>query len=151
MSPEERNNLVQSARLAQGNAYAPYSRYPVGAALLSESGTVYRGANVENAAYPNGLCAERVALFSAVASGERSFRGLAVVTPDGGFPCGACRQALAEFGLNLEILVAEGSGAICWNGTLSDLLPHAFGAESLRRSARDIAKRPKKSTGTKGH
>ena len=147
MSPEERNELVRAARLARDNAYAPYSRYAVGAALLAESGSLYRGANVENAAYPNGLCAERVALFSAVASGERKFRGLAVVTQDGGFPCGACRQALAEFGLGLEILVAVESGDVCWSGTLSDLLPHAFGVDSLRTSAQGPAAGPAKEGG----
>jgi cytidine deaminase len=138
VSPEERSELVRSARLSRENAYAPYSRYAVGAALLSESGTLYRGANVENAAYPTGLCAERVALFSAVASGERRFRGIAVVTQDGGFPCGACRQALAEFGPSLEILVADESEQVRWAGTLSELLPHVFNAESLRSSQRDI-------------
>ncbi|MGA2111419.1 MAG: cytidine deaminase [Anaerolineales bacterium] len=135
MSPEERSELVRSACLSRGNAYAPYSQYAVGAALLSELGTLYRGANVENAAYPNGLCAERVALFSAVAAGERKFRGMAVVTRDGGFPCGACRQALAEFGLGLEILIADESEQIRWVGPLSELLPHVFSADSLRDSA----------------
>lgn len=134
MNPEERSELIRSARLSRGNAYAPYSRYTVGAALLSESGVLYRGANVENAAYPNGLCAERVALFSAVAAGERNFRGMAVVTQDGGFPCGACRQALAEFGTALELLIADESGKIHWEGTLSELLPHVFNADSLRDS-----------------
>jgi len=134
MNPEERSELVRSAISSREKAYAPYSHYTVGAALLSESGGLYQGVNVENAAYPNGLCAERVALFSAVAAGERKFCGMAVVTRDGGFPCGACRQALAEFSPSLEILIADGSGKIRWEGSLSELLPHIFSADSLKDS-----------------
>jgi cytidine deaminase len=131
MSDEEIRRLVEAARAARKNAYAPYSGYSVGAAILAASGRMYGGANVENAAYPSGLCAERVALFSAVAAGERAFRALAVVTRDGGSPCGACRQALAEFGGGLNVIVADEGGRVLEILRLEDLLPRAFGAENL--------------------
>ena len=126
---EARKELVEKARAARVHAYAPYSHYAVGAALEAASGKVYTGANVENASYPVGLCAERVALFSAVAAGERNFLSLAVVTADGAAPCGACRQALAEFGLGLEVILADGGGSIRQVVTLDKLLPMAFGAK----------------------
>jgi len=122
--------LVQRARDARANAYAPYSHYAVGAALRAASGKVYVGANVENASYPVGLCAERVAVFSAVAEGERKFLSLAVVTADGAAPCGACRQALAEFGLGLEVVLADETGSIRQMIMLEKLLPMAFGEKS---------------------
>ncbi len=124
-----RKELVEKARAARANAYAPYSHYPVGAALEAASGKVFAGANVENASFPAGVCAERVALFSAVAAGERKFFSLAVVTADGAAPCGACRQALAEFGLGLEIVLADEKGSIRRTITLDKLLPLAFGAK----------------------
>jgi cytidine deaminase len=124
---EGRKELVEKARAARANAYAPYSRYRVGAALRSTEGLIYTGANVENASYPVGLCAERVALFSAVAAGERKFLSIAVVTADGAAPCGACRQALAEFGLGLEVILADEKGSIGRVITLDKLLPMAFG------------------------
>jgi cytidine deaminase len=126
---ERRSRLVERARAARTNAYAPYSHYAVGAALETASGKVYTGANVENASYPVGLCAERVALFSAVAEGERTFRSLALVTAEGAAPCGACRQALAEFGLGLVVILAESEGRISQVITLEKLLPLAFGPD----------------------
>jgi cytidine deaminase len=122
-----RQELVEKARAARANAYAPYSHYAVGAALRAGSGKVYTGANVENASYPVGLCAERVALFSAVAAGEREFRAIAVVTEEGASPCGACRQALVEFGREIEVILADGRGSIGQVITLERLLPFAFG------------------------
>jgi cytidine deaminase len=124
---EARKTLVEQARAARANAYAPYSHYPVGAALRTAGGKVYTGANVENASYPVGLCAERVALFSGAAAGERKFQALAVVTADGASPCGACRQALAEFGLGLEVILADDKGKIHRIIKLEKLLPMAFG------------------------
>jgi len=107
-------------------AYAPYSNYRVGAALITRSGKIFTGVNVENAAYPNGTCAERVAVFKAVSEGEREFLALAVVTSNGGTPCGACRQVMAEFGLNLLVLIADAEGKLRQEVGLSELLPGAF-------------------------
>ncbi|NPV56043.1 MAG: cytidine deaminase [Anaerolineae bacterium] len=113
LSDQQRSELVATALAARQMAYAPYSRYQVGAALLCESGKVFRGANVESAAYPTGMCAERVAVFKAVSEGERAFRAIAVVTSNCGMPCGSCRQVLAEFGLGTLVLVADESGKVC--------------------------------------
>ena len=98
ITDETRQMLIQAAAQARQWAYAPYSHYGVGAALITASGRVYDGANVENAAYPTTMCAERVAVFKAVSEGEREFEVIAVVTDNGGSPCGSCRQVLAEFG-----------------------------------------------------
>ena len=99
LTDEQREKLIQTALEARKWVYAPYSNYPVGAALLTASGRVYDGVNVENAAYPTSMCAERVAVFKAVSEGELQFEAIAVVTRDGGSPCGSCRQVLSEFGL----------------------------------------------------
>ncbi len=136
LSAEERKQLVAAARAARGNAYAPYSKYPVGAAIRTIGGRVYSGANVENASSPVGLCAERVALFTAAAAGEREFRAIAVVTRDGASPCGACRQALAEFGMELEVIMADEEAWICQVTTLEKLLPSAFGGKEEEKPHR---------------
>ncbi|MCW5875256.1 MAG: cytidine deaminase [Anaerolineales bacterium] len=127
LTEDQRNELVQAARTAQSQAYAPYSQYNVGAALLTTSGKVYLGANVENAAYPVSLCAERVAVFKAVTEGERQFQAVAVVTRDGGTPCGSCRQVLAEFTLDAVVLIANEAGEVVREATVAELLPGAFG------------------------
>jgi cytidine deaminase len=125
--------LTARARLAQANAYAPYSNFRVGAALLCADGAVVDGCNVENASYPAGICAERVALGAAVASGHRSFSAVVIVsdadtaTP----PCGICRQALAEFGLSVEVIAVNPSGAAT-HWTLDRLLPDPFTPSSLQ-------------------
>lgn len=130
------DELIERARQARDNAYAPYSHFPVGAALLTRSGEVFTGANVENALFGLSLCAERNALFHAVASGEREFEALAVVTEPGVTPCGPCRQALQEFDTGaLRIIVADTHGHRR-TYTLRDLLPDAFGPADLPRSAR---------------
>lgn len=112
-------------------AYTPYSRYPVGAALLAASGRVYDGCNIENAAYPVTICAERVAVFKAVSDGERDFVAIAVATENGGFPCGSCRQVLAEFALDAAVLIVDGAGRITRQTRVRDLLPDSFGPEHL--------------------
>jgi len=127
----QRTELVAQAVGARRHAYAPYSNYPVGAALLTESGRVFTGVNVENAAYPTGMCAERTAVFKAVSEGERSFAAIAVVTENAGMPCGSCRQALAEFGLDTRVIIADASGQVVSETTVRELLPRAFGAADL--------------------
>lgn len=125
-------DLVARALRARARAYAPYSRYTVGAALLAESGAIYEGVNVENAAYPSGICAERTAVFKAVSEGERKFTALAVTTENGGPPCGACRQVLSEFGLATIVLIADREGKILRRTTVGELLPHSFGPSDLK-------------------
>lgn len=134
ITEETRNNLIQSALEARQWAYAPYSHYKVGAALLTASGRVYDGVNVENAAYPNGICAERVAVFKAVSEGEREFSAIAIVTSNGGSPCGACRQVLSEFGQETQVFLANESGEVYRETTVASLLPDAFGCEDLEEA-----------------
>lgn len=126
-----RQQLVAAALEARQWAYAPYSGYAVGAALLTASGKIYDGVNVENAAYPDGICAERVAVFKAISEGEREFIAIAVVSPNGGFPCGSCRQVLSEFGLDTRVIIANTDGEILQEASVEDLLPHPFGPKHL--------------------
>ena len=133
LSDEMKAGLVERALQARGWAYAPYSDYQVGAALLTESGKIYDGVNVESAAYPTSICAERVAVFKAVSEGERHFQAVAVVTENGGFPCGACRQVMAEFGLSTLVLIGDLNGIIIHETTVGDLLPGAFTPEFLKK------------------
>jgi cytidine deaminase len=134
LTNEMRERLVQEATAARQWAYVPYSNYPVGAALLTDSGRIYDGVNVENAAYPTTMCAERVALFKAISEGERIFSAIAVVTANGGAPCGSCRQALAEFGLETIVLIADVAGNITTETTVAELLPGAFLPKDLKSS-----------------
>ncbi len=122
--------LLERAREAREWAYAPYSNYRVGAALLGRSGRIYTGCNVENAVYPLCTCAERTAVVKAVSEGEREFVALAVVTENGGPPCGACRQTLREFAEDLVILIGDAAGHYRQT-TLSRLLPESFSAADL--------------------
>ncbi len=119
--------LKAAALAAQGRAYAPYSDYKVGAALLTADGTIVTGCNVENATFGATCCAERTAVFSAVAAGHQSFRAIAVVTTgaEPGTPCGICRQVLAEFGSDMDVLCFTPDGAEQVY-RLSQLLPFAF-------------------------
>jgi cytidine deaminase len=126
LTDQERQHLIQLANEVRKNAYVPYSHYRVGAALRSKSGRIFTGVNVESAAYPTTMCAERTAVFKAVSEGEREFDAIAVVTDNGGSPCGSCRQVLAEFGLDTVVLIADGDGRLHHEMTLSDLLPEAF-------------------------
>lgn len=132
ITDQQRTELVQRALRAMDRAYAPYSKYRVGAALLTESGQIFEGVNIENAAYPAGICAERSAVFAAVSSGQTAFTAIAVATKNGGTPCGSCRQVLAEFGLDTLVLMADGRGEVLLETTVRDLLPDAFGPDSLR-------------------
>lgn len=126
LTDQERQHLIQLANEIRRNAYVPYSNYRVGAALRSKSGRIFTGVNVESAAYPTTMCAERTAVFKAVSEGEREFDAIAVVTDNGGSPCGSCRQVLAEFGLDIVVLIADGEGKLHHEMTLSELLPEAF-------------------------
>ena len=131
LSEDERRLLIDLAIEARRRAYAPYSNYLVGAALRTKSGRIFTGCNVENAAYPTGICAERVAVFKAVSEGERTFEVIAVVTSKGGSPCGSCRQVLAEFGLDTTILIADIEGHLLQETTVAGLLPEAFTPKDL--------------------
>jgi len=126
------NKLIQKAKEAWGRAYAPYSNYNVGAAVLTESGEIYDGVNVENAVYPVGICGERTAIFKAVSDGHRSFKAIAVVTKNGGMPCGSCRQVMAEFGLDTIVLIANTEGELLHQYTVAELLPYSFGDKDLK-------------------
>ena len=130
---EEKKFLIDLANEARRRAYVPYSNYPVGAALRTKSGRIFTGVNVENAAYPTTMCAERVAVFKAVSEGEREFDVISVVTDNGGSPCGGCRQVLAEFGLDTIVLIGDGEGRLIQETTVSGLLPGAFTPEHLKR------------------
>lgn len=126
-----RDELIKHALKIRDRAYAPYSKYNVGAALLTDSGEIIDGVNVENAVHSMGICAERNAVFQAVALGHQSFRAIAVATDNGGSPCGACRQVLSEFGLDIEIYTVDSDGSLVLETTVSDLLPEAFGPDYL--------------------
>ena len=123
MLPEE---LIQHALLAQERAIAPYSNYAVGAALLTVDNSIILGCNIESKAYSTTLCAERVAIFSAIAQGYRKFLAMALVTEDGAFPCGSCRQIIHEYAGNIPIYISNGSDEYITK-TISDLLPNPFG------------------------
>jgi len=130
------DDLIVLAKRARRKAYAPYSRFPVGAALLTESGKVYTGCNVENASSGLTICAERVAVFKAVSEGERDLQAIAVVTESGSSPCGTCRQVLSEFAEDMDVVIAdtEGNARVY---RLRDLLPRPFPGWSLRKDLGD--------------
>jgi cytidine deaminase len=131
LTPEQQTMLIDTALNVRSWAYAPYSHYAVGAALLTASGKIYEGVNVENAAYPTTMCAERVAIFKAVSEGEREFIGIAVATENGGTSCGSCRQVMAEFGLHTQVIFVDGQGRITLATTVENLLPSAFTPQDL--------------------
>lgn len=132
---DDSERLITAAIEARKWAYVPYSDYAVGAALLTASGRIYEGINVENAAYPLTICAERVAVFKAISEGERDFTAIAVVTRNGGSPCGACRQVLAEFGLDTLVIIADETGSVVNQSTVRELLPGSFGPPDLTKPA----------------
>jgi cytidine deaminase len=141
MEPTE---LIDLARKARKRAYAPYSHYRVGAALLGKSGTVYTGCNVENASYSHTVCAERTAVLKAVSEGETEFEAIAVVTRNGGSPCGACRQVLSEFSPELIIYIADKDGEYRTT-TLKQLLPDSFTPAHLAQASQETRKPADKS------
>ncbi len=132
LTKEESQSLIDLANKARQHSYVPYSKYPVGSALRTKTGRIYTGVNVENAAYPHTMCAERVAIFKAVSDGESEFDAIAVVTNNGGSPCGGCRQVMAEFGLDTIVLIADGTGKLQKEMTVAELLPEAFTPDHLQ-------------------
>lgn len=131
LTKAEKQSLIDLANVTRERAYVPYSNYPVGAALRTKTGKIYTGVNVENAAYPQTMCAERIAIFKAVSEGEKEFEAISVVTNNGGSPCGGCRQVMAEFGLDTIVLMADGNGNLVKETTVKELLPEAFTPEKL--------------------
>ena len=126
--------LVEAARLARQSAYAPYSRFAVGAAVLTRSGKVVTGCNIENASFGLTVCAERVAILKAVSEGEMDFLALAVATSIDGSPCGACRQVMAEFALDMPVIIAD-LQQVHRIATVAELLPGAFTPDDLRNAS----------------
>lgn len=124
------SDLLKRAIEAREYAYAPYSHYRVGAALLTKSGKIYTGCNIENVAYTPSNCAERTAIFKAVSEGERDFKAIAVATINGVAPCGVCRQVMREFGPDLIVIIGNLRDEYQVL-TLPDLLPQSFGPENL--------------------
>lgn len=132
LDPQLRQELSSRAQAAYGKAYVPYSHYPVGSAALFSSGEIYSGCNVENASYGLTVCAERNAIFQAVARGERNLIGIAIAVPTEVFPspCGACRQVIREFTEDCPVILINGKGEMK-ETSLKVLLPDAFGPEFL--------------------
>ncbi len=124
LSDAHRELTVAAQRCCE-NAYAPYSKFHVGAALLAKSGDFFTGVNVENSSFGLTICAERIALGAAVTAGEREFDAIAIATPGGHMPCGACRQMLAEFG-DMQILAIDSGSDLVKTTRLRELLPMAF-------------------------
>ena len=131
LSREERERLVVAAMEVRRRAYAPYSRFRVGAAILGQDGSMHVGCNVENASYGLTLCAERAAVASAIARGSHQWRAIAIASRGGVTPCGACRQALREFASDLLVICVDATNGSHKEYRLADLLPHAFGGGSL--------------------
>lgn len=129
-----KQKLVAAAMAAREKAYAPYSNYKVGSALLTKEGKIITGSNVEIATYALTTCAERNAVFKAVTDGFKNFTMIAVVTKDGGFPCGTCRQVLNEFNPEIPIVIADDKGNIVHETNLAELFPHAWGPKNLNNN-----------------
>jgi len=133
LSTPLRRRLEKAAHLAAKSSYSPYSKFRVGAAILTGSGKIFTGCNVENASYGLCNCAERTAIFSAAAAGERALKAVVVYTPTkvATSPCGACRQVINEFGPDAVVIsICDSADTI--ETTLDQLLPHAFGPANLR-------------------
>jgi cytidine deaminase len=133
IAPSLISDLTQRAREVSLRAYTPYSKFPVGAAVLTTDGTIYAGANVENASYGLSMCAERNAIFRAIADGAKAIRAVAVYTPTRATtpPCGACRQVMAEFGADVLVICCSDDPSAEQRYQLADLLPEAFGPGHL--------------------
>ena len=130
VTDEQRDALLEAACDIRKQAHAPYSKYPVGAAILADDGRVFTGVNVENAVYGLGICAERAAIFTAAAVGVRRIAAVAVCTENIGSPCGACRQVLSEFAGDIPVWLSDTSGNVRQT-FLHLLLPDQFGPDHL--------------------
>ena len=129
---EQKQELGKIAADMRRMSYIPYSHYAVGAALLTKNGKIYTGCNIENAAFPVTICAERTAIFKAVSEGEKDFAAIAIATEDGqGYPCGSCRQVMSEFSSNMEVMLADADGNITVETNINELLPGAFTPDKL--------------------
>lgn len=126
----DKKQLAELARAAREQAYAPYSKYHVGAAVLTVDGDVFTGCNVENAVYPAAICAERVAITKAVSEGHRDFVAIAVATANAGSPCGICRQVMFEFAPDMDVYLVDDERIVA-EYTMHDLLPDGFGPRDL--------------------
>ena len=139
LDPVLLQRLHDAARAARERAYAPYSRFAVGAALLDEHGAIHAGCNVENAAYPQGVCAEAGAISALVLAGAREVKAVLVLGEAGALrpvtPCGGCRQKLREFAADSTPVIMASSGAVVLGTTLGALLPHSFGPEHLNEDS----------------
>ena len=125
--------ILSAAAEARKHGYAPYSGYLVGAALLSKSGEIFTGCNVENASYGLSNCAERTAVFKAVSEGVTTFDAIAIALPNAASPCGACRQVLNEFNPDLPVYIGSEKGVLVRQTTIARLLPEAFGPNDLTK------------------
>ena len=134
MQPNDYHSLYNAARAALTNSYSPYSKFRVGAAVLTKSGNVFTGTNVENASYGLTICAERAAIFNAVSQGERALVAIAVASELGSAcaPCGACRQVIFEFARFIPVVYMSDSGSLAIR-PIADLLPDGFGPDDLTR------------------
>lgn len=130
VTEDQKKQLLAAATEARDKAYAPYSDYWVGAAILTDDGRIFSGSNVENASYGLSMCAERSAVFSAVSAGVRRIIAVAVCTQNAGSPCGACRQVLSEFGGDMQVWLSDTQGNVKETNLLL-LLPDQFGPEHL--------------------
>ncbi len=135
-SAEALARLFAAAKAAQANAYAPYSRFKVGAALRTASGAIFSGGNVENAAYPEGVCAETSAISAMAQAGERRIAEICVIGDGDGLctPCGGCRQRIREFADPATLIHIAGPEGVRASFTLAELLPQSFGPDHLRTS-----------------
>lgn len=132
LTAEVKKALLDKAIAYREKAYSPYSNYAVGAAVLAEDGLIYGGNNIENSAYPSGLCAERVAIFKAISEGNRKIEAIAIVTANAGSPCGGCRQVMREFAtLDMPVILGDDKGEIHFESTMDGILPRSFGPEDL--------------------
>jgi len=131
LKPAEIQRLVRNAIDARDQAYAPHSHFYVGASLLLPDGETIAGCNVENSSFSLSICAERVAAASAIAAGHRRWRAIAIASDGGVPPCGACRQFLAEFGLDISVILVDVINGSKQFKTLAELLPDAFDLSSL--------------------